>query len=98
MVNNNDKLGNININNNQGKKPKNVKSINLSNKKVYLNNNPLLNNNKKVNSNTEENTIILSHLSLKRKEYVIERFEYIFSDFDKKLKEMRVFGSQFNYK
>ncbi len=74
-----------------------MKSINLSNKKVYLNNLPL-NNNKKINSNTEENTIILSHLSLKRKEYVIERFEYIFNEFDKKLKEMKVFGTQFSYK
>jgi hypothetical protein len=90
-------LANININSNQSKKPKNVKSINLSNKKVYLNNLPL-NNNKKINSNTEENTIILSHLSLKRKEYVIERFEYIFNEFDKKLKEMKVFGTQFSYK
>ena len=44
--------------------------------------------NKLTNTNIEENTIILSHLSLKRKEYFIERFEYIFKEFDNRIKDL----------
>lgn len=37
----------------------------------------------------DENNIILSHLSLKRKEYLIERFDAIFIGFDRKVKDLK---------
>lgn len=71
-----------------------MKTISINNKKIYLESNSVVS---KVPPNQEENTIILSHLSLKRKEYVIERFEYIFHDFDKKLKDFRNVNYQFRH-
>lgn len=44
----------------------------------------------------DDNTILLSHLSLKRKEFIIERFEYIFTDFDKHLKNLKDIDFQYN--
>ena len=46
-----------------------------------------LNDNRHKNQNIADN-MILSHLSSKRKEYNIERFEKIFDKFDKMLDEL----------
>lgn len=46
-------------------------------------------NNLNLITDFNKNNIILSHLSLKRKEFLIERFDLIFKQFDNKLKQLK---------